>query len=128
MLEKLAAAIAVPDIRRRLQFVLMIFALYVLALHVPAAGVDQEAMKGHLGGVLGMVDTFSGGALKKFSIIAMGIMPYINASIIMQLLTVAIPKLQEKSKEGESGRKEISKYTSYATIGLAIGQRHGAQT
>src|SRR5437763_8719123 len=101
----------VPDIRARLQFVLMIFAVYVVALHIPAAGVDHSAMSAHLGGVLGMVDIFSGGALKKFSVIAMGIMPYINASIIMQLLTVAIPQLQALSKEGESGRKQISKYT-----------------
>lgn len=125
MLEKLAAAAQVPDIRRRLQFVLLIFAVYVLALHVPAAGVDQNAMKGHLGGVLGMVDVFSGGALKKFSVIAMGIMPYINASIIMQLLTVAIPKLQEKSKEGESGRKEIAKITRYASVVLGLVQSFG---
>jgi preprotein translocase subunit SecY len=125
MLEKLKAAIEVPDIRKRLQFVLMIFAVYVVALHIPAAGVDHEAVKGHLGGVLGIVDTFSGGALKKFSILAMGIMPYINASIIMQLLTVAIPQLQALSKEGESGRKTISKYTRYASVGLGLVQAFG---
>jgi preprotein translocase subunit SecY len=125
MLEKLAAAIRVPDIRARIQFVLMIFAIYVVALHVPAAGVDPEAMKGHLQGVLGMVDVWSGGALRKFSVIAMGIMPYINASIIMQLLTVAIPSLQAKSKEGESGRKEIAKITRYASVGLGLVQAFG---
>jgi preprotein translocase subunit SecY len=125
MLEKLTAAMKVPDIRARLQFVLVIFAVYVLALHVPASGVDQEAMAGHLQGVLGMIDVFSGGALKKFSVIAMGIMPYINASIIMQLLTVAIPKLQQMSKEGESGRKEISKITRRATVALALLQSFG---
>ncbi|MES2459212.1 MAG: preprotein translocase subunit SecY, partial [Armatimonadota bacterium] len=80
MLEKLATAIQVPDIRKRLQYVLLMFAVYVLALHVPAAGVDQTAIAGHLNGVFGLVDVFSGGALKKFSVIAMGIMPYINAS------------------------------------------------
>ncbi|MDX1931269.1 MAG: preprotein translocase subunit SecY [Capsulimonadales bacterium] len=125
MLEKLAAAIRVPDIRTRLQFVMTIFAVYVLALHVPAAGVDHDAMQGHLQGVLGLVDVFSGGALKKFSVIAMGIMPYINASIIMQLLTVAIPQLQAKQKEGESGRKEISKITRYASVGLGLLQAFG---
>ncbi|GAB4463587.1 MAG: preprotein translocase subunit SecY [Armatimonadaceae bacterium] len=125
MLEKLAAAMKVPDIRARIQYVLMMFAVYVLALHIPATGVDQEAMAGHLQGVLGMIDVFSGGALKNFSVIAMGIMPYINASIIMQLLTVAIPKLQEMSKEGESGRKEIAKITRRATVGLAILQAFG---
>jgi preprotein translocase subunit SecY len=125
MLEKLAAAMRVPDIRGRIQFVAMIFAVYVLALHVPAAGVDHAAVEGRLQGVLGMVDVFSGGALKKFSVIAMGIMPYINASIIMQLLTVAIPQLQAKSKEGESGRKEIARWTRYASIGFAVVQAFG---
>lgn len=125
MLEKLVAAIQVPDIRRRLQYVLMIFAIYVVALHVPAAGIDRDAVAGHLQGVFGMVDVFSGGALKRFSVIAMGIMPYINASIIMQLLTVAIPQLQALSKEGESGRKVISKYTRYASVGLGLVQAFG---
>ena len=125
MLEKLAAAMRVPDIRARIQFVAMIFAVYVLALHVPAAGVDHAAVEGRLKGVLGMIDVFSGGALKKFSVIAMGIMPYINASIIMQLLTVAIPQLQAKSKEGESGRKEIARWTRYASIGFALVQSFG---
>jgi preprotein translocase subunit SecY len=125
MLEKLAAALKVPDIRARIQFILMIFAVYVVALHVPAAGVDREALQNHLSGVFGMIDVFSGGALKKFSVIAMGIMPYINASIIMQLMTVAIPKLQALQKEGESGRKQISKYTRYASIGFALLQAFG---
>ncbi len=125
MLEKLASAMRVPDIRQRLQFVLMIFGVYVVALHVPAAGVDHNAMTGHLQGVLGMIDVFSGGALKKFSVIAMGIMPYINASIIMQLLTVAIPQLKELQKEGESGRKKISKITRYASVGLGLVQAFG---
>jgi preprotein translocase subunit SecY len=125
MLEKLAAAIQVPDIRKRLMYVLMIFAVYVVALHVPAAGIDRKAAEQHLQGVFGMVDIFSGGALKRFSVIAMGIMPYINASIIMQLLTVAIPQLQALSKEGESGRKQISKITRYASVGLALVQAFG---
>ena len=127
MLEKLVAAWNVPDIRKRLQFVLLIFAVYVVALHVPAAGVDQAAVEKIIkGGTLfGALDTFSGGALKKFSVIAMGIMPYINASIIFQLLTVAIPQLQALQKEGESGRKIISKYTRYASVGLAIVQAFG---
>ena len=125
MIEKLMQAIAVPDIRKRLQYVLMIFGVYVVALHVPAAGVDHDAVAGRIQGVLQFADVFSGGALKKFSVIAMGIMPYINASIIMQLLTVAIPQLQALSKEGESGRKTISKYTRYASIGLALVQAFG---
>ena len=125
MLEKLVTAMSVPDIRRRVQYVLMIFAVYVVALHVPAAGVDHDAVAQRMKGVLGIVDVFSGGALSKFSVIAMGIMPYINASIIMQLLTVAIPQLQALSKEGESGRKVISKYTRYASVGLALVQSFG---
>ena len=127
MLEKLIAAMAVPEIRKRVQFVFMIFAIYVLALHIPATGVNQEAVDRLLrsGTLFGAIDVFSGGALKKFSIIAMGIMPYISASIIMQLLTVAIPQLRTLSKEGESGRKQISKYTRYATIVLALVQALG---
>lgn len=125
MLDKLMQAVAVPDIRKRLQYVLMIFAIYVVALHVPAAGVDHDAVAGRIQGVLQFADVFSGGALKKFSVIAMGIMPYINASIIMQLLTVAIPQLQALSKEGESGRRTISKYTRYASIGLGLVQAFG---
>lgn len=126
MLEQIKAAMAVPDIRRRIQFVLMIFAVYVLALHVPAAGVNHDKINEIMGnGLFGMIDVFSGGALRKFSVIAMGIMPYINASIIMQLLTVAIPQLQAKQKEGESGRKEIAKITRYASVGLALIQAFG---
>lgn len=125
MLEKLVQAMAVPDIRKRVQYVLGIFAIYVLALHVPAAGVDHGAVAARLKGVLGMVDVFSGGALRNFSVIAMGIMPYINASIVMQLLTVAIPQLQALSKEGETGRRQISKYTRYASVGLSVVQAVG---
>lgn len=126
MLEKLAAALQVPDIKRRIQFVLAMFAVYVVALHIPAAGVNHERINELVKkGALGALDVFSGGALKKFSVIAMGIMPYINASIIMQLLTVAIPQLQAMQKEGESGRKQISKITRYATVGLGLLQSLG---
>ena len=127
MLEQLIAAMAVPELRKRVQFVFLMFAVYVVALHIPATGVNHDKIDELLksGTLFGALDVFSGGALKKFSIIAMGIMPYINASIIMQLLTVAIPQLQALSKEGESGRKQISKYTRYATIGLAIVQALG---
>ena len=131
MLEQLIAAMAVPELRKRVQFVFLMFAVYVLALHVPATGVNHARVEELIGGgntLFGAIDTFSGGALRKFSVIAMGIMPYINASIIMQLLTVAIPKLQALSKEGESGRKQISKYTRYATVGLAIVQAFGLHT
>jgi preprotein translocase subunit SecY len=127
MLEKLAAALAVPELRKRIQFVFAMFAVYVLALHVPASFVNHDAMNRMLGSgtLFGALDVFSGGALRKFSIIAMGIMPYISASIVMQLLTVAIPQLRTLSKEGESGRKQISKITRYATIGLGLVQAFG---
>ncbi len=126
MLDKLVAAMQVPDIRKRIQFVLLMFAVYVLALHVPAAGVNHDAIERLVKtGVFGFLDTFSGGALKKFSVIALGVMPYINASIIMQLMTVAIPQLQALQKEGDSGRKQINKITRYLTVGLAILQSIG---
>jgi preprotein translocase subunit SecY len=131
MLEQLAAALAVPELRKRIQFVFLMFAVYVLALHVPAAGINHEGVERLIGSgntLFGAIDVFSGGALRKFSVIAMGIMPYINASIIMQLLTVAIPQLQKLSKEGESGRKQISKYTRYLTVVLAIVQAFGLYT
>ncbi|MBC8140443.1 MAG: preprotein translocase subunit SecY, partial [Armatimonadetes bacterium] len=126
MLDKLVAAMQVPDIRKRIQFVLLMFGVYVLALHVPAAGVDHDAIKRLAGtGVLNALDIFSGGALRKFSVITLGVMPYINASIIMQLMTVAIPQLQALQKEGDSGRKQINKITRYLTVGLAILQSIG---
>ena len=105
MLQKLQAAVQVPDIRQRLQYVLIIFAVYICALHVPAAGINHDAMDRLLqSGLLNALDVFSGGALKKFSIIGLSITPYINASIFMQLMTVAIPQLKALQKEGESGR------------------------
>ncbi|MFM7321569.1 MAG: preprotein translocase subunit SecY [Armatimonadota bacterium] len=126
MLEKLTAAMAVPDIRKRVQYVLAIFLVYIAALHVPAAGINHDAMDRLVrSGLLNALDIFSGGALKKFSIIGLSITPYINASIIMQLMTVAIPQLKAMQQEGESGRKQINKITRYASIGLAIVQAIG---
>jgi preprotein translocase subunit SecY len=126
MLQKLQAAVQVPDIRQRLQYVLIIFAVYILALHVPAAGINHDAMDRLLqSGLLNALDVFSGGALKKFSIIGLSITPYINASIFMQLMTVAIPQLKALQKEGESGRKRISSYTRYASVALAMVQGVG---
>ncbi|MFY7953393.1 MAG: preprotein translocase subunit SecY, partial [Armatimonadaceae bacterium] len=99
---------------------------YIAALHVPAAGINHEAMDRLVkSGLLNALDIFSGGALKKFSIIGLSITPYINASIIMQLMTVAIPQLKAMQQEGESGRRRINKITRYATIGLAVVQAIG---
>ena len=126
MVEKLMMAFQVPEIRKRLQFVLMIFAIYIVALHIPAAGVNQAKMAELFkSGILNALDTFSGGAFKKFSVIGLGIGPYINASIVMQLLTVAVPQLRELQKEGESGRRTINQYTRYFSIVLALVQSFG---
>ncbi len=126
MLEKLAAAWAVPDIQKRLFFVLKVFLVYVIASHIPMAGINHDAVNKLVqSGLLNAYDVFSGGALRRVSIIGLSLMPYINASIVMQLLTVAIPQLQALSKEGESGRRQISKITRYASIGLGFVQAAG---
>ncbi len=127
MLETLIAAWKLPDLRQRILFVFGAFAVYTLGLHIPVPGINHEAMERLFaqGGVFGLVDVFSGGALRKFTIFAMGIVPYINASIIMQLLVAAIPQWKELQKEGETGRKEIAKRTRYLTVVLAFLQSLG---
>ncbi len=128
MLESLIQAFRIPELKRRIQFNLAMFAVFALGAHIPVPGVDHAAVDrvfGGAGGLLGLVDVFSGGALRRMSLFAMGITPYINASIIMQMLTLAIPQLEAMSKEGESGRKQIAKITRYLTIGLAFFQAIG---
>src|SRR2546423_12408265 len=128
MLESLAKAFQIPELKKRLTFNLGMFAVIALGAHIPVPGVDHaavEKMFGGAGGLLGLVDVFSGGALRRMSLFAMGITPYINASIIMQMLTLAIPNLEQMSKEGEAGRKRIAKITRYLTIGLAFFQAVG---
>ena len=109
MLTSIMAALKLPDLRKRIFFLFGMFAVFVVGLHIPVPGIDREAMAKlfEQGTLLGLVDVFSGGALRKFTILAMGIAPYINASIIMQLLTVAVPQLEALAKEGEHGRKKI---------------------
>ena len=126
-IEAMAAAWAIPELRRRLLFVFAMFGVYVIGLHIPLPGINAQALGALMsgGGILNLVDVFSGGALKQATIFAMGIVPYINASIIMQLLTFAIPSWQELSKEGESGRKRIAQYTRYLTMALALAQGLG---
>ncbi len=126
-IEAMIAAWAIPELRRRLLFIFAMFAVYVVGLHIPLPGINTNALSALFksGGILNLVDVFSGGALKRFTIFAMGIVPYINASIIMQLLTFAILSWQELSKEGESGRKRIAQYTRYLTMGLALAQSIG---
>jgi len=123
MLESLMAALQIPELKRRIAFVLTMFAVFVLGVHIPVPGVNHAAVEAFFkdkGGLLGLVDVFSGGALRKMSLFAMGITPYINASIIMQMLTLAIPQLEIMSKEGEAGRKRIAKITRHLTLAIAF--------
>ncbi len=119
----------IPELRNKLLFTAAMIAIYRFGCHVPVPGIASAALeeffKSGAGGVFGFLDHFSGGALGKTSIFALGIMPYINASIIMQLLTVVIPKLEALAKEGEQGQKTITKYTRFLTVGLALMQSIG---
>ena len=123
------AASKYGDLKARLLFLLLALVVYRLGAHVPVPGIDpvqlEELFKAQQGGILGMFNMFSGGALQRFTIFALGIMPYISASIIMQLMTVVVPTFEQLKKEGESGRKKITKYTRYGTVGLATFQAIG---
>jgi preprotein translocase subunit SecY len=117
------------DLKRRLLFLLGALIVYRIGAHVPVPGIDParlaELFKTQSGGLLDMINMFSGGAVSRFSILALGIMPYISASIIMQLMTVVSPTLEALKKEGESGRRKITQYTRYGTLGLATFQALG---
>ncbi len=117
------------DLKRRLLFLLGALIVYRIGAHVPVPGIDPvrlaELFKSQSGGLLDMINMFSGGAISRFSILALGIMPYISASIIMQLMTVVSPTLEALKKEGESGRRKITQYTRYGTLGLATFQALG---
>lgn len=117
------------DLKRRLLFVLGALVVYRIGAHIPVPGIDPAALealfKSQEGGILGMFNMFSGGALSRFTVFALGIMPYISASIIMQLMTVVSPQLEQLKKEGESGRKKITQYTRYGTVALALFQGLG---
>jgi preprotein translocase subunit SecY len=122
-----ASSISIPtDLRNRILFTLGVLAIYRLGVHVPVPGVDANVMMdffaGQSGGIFGLFNTFTGGALERFSVFALGIMPYISASIIFQLLQTAVPYLESLKKEGEPGRKKINQYTRYATLVLAMVQ------
>ncbi|MFZ2493034.1 MAG: preprotein translocase subunit SecY [Thermoanaerobaculia bacterium] len=120
---------AIEDLRKRVIFTFALLAVYRLGSHIPTPGVDPVALseffKAMSGGVFGFLDLFSGGALSRLSVFALGIMPYISASIILQLLTVVWPYLEKLSKEGEMGRRKINQYTRYGTIVLSIVQSLG---
>jgi preprotein translocase subunit SecY len=117
------------DLKRRLVFLLLALVVYRIGAHIPVPGIDPDELarlfSSQQGGILGMFNMFSGGALSRFTVFALGIMPYISASIIMQLLTVVIPQLEALKKEGEAGRRVITKYTRWFTVGLALFQALG---
>ena len=129
MFSWLANAWRVPELRKRVLFTALILALYRLGSWIPAPGVDSARIKdffsGQGGTLLGFLNIFSGGALSQFSLFALGIMPYVTASIILQLLTVVIPKLEQLQKEGEAGYAKINQYTRYLTVALAAAQATG---
>jgi preprotein translocase subunit SecY len=130
MLRTIANAFSVADIRKKLAFTAAMLLLYRLGSYIPAPGVDLEAVKeieSNFTGssILGFLNTFSGGSLSRLSLFALGIMPYITASIILQLLTVVVPTLEKLQKEGEVGQQKITQYTRYLTVGLAFGQSFG---
>ncbi len=126
MIESLRSIVAIPDLRRRVLFTLSILAVYRVGSHIPTPGVNKEALallaEQAAGTMFGLYDMFSGGNLSQVTIFALGIMPYISASIILQLLTVVWPYLERLSKEGELGRRKITQYTRYGTILLCVVQ------
>ncbi|MEI6738284.1 MAG: preprotein translocase subunit SecY, partial [Pseudomonadota bacterium] len=117
------------DLKRRLIFLVLALIVFRIGTHIPVPGIDPVALadlfKSQKGGILDMFNMFSGGALSRFTILALGIMPYISASIIMQLMTVVSPSLEALKKEGESGRRKITQYTRYGTAVLALFQGMG---
>jgi len=130
MLRTIANAFSVADIRKKLAFTAAILALYRLGAYIPAPGVNIDALNEiennfSGSGILGFLNTFSGGSLSRLSLFALGIMPYITASIILQLLTVVLPSLERLQKEGEVGQQKITQYTRYLTVGLAFMQSLG---
>src|SRR5438552_7071444 len=121
----------VPELRRRLLFTAGVLAVYRLGSWIPAPGVDQKALLSFFGGggggsgVLGLLNLFSGSALSRFSLFALGIMPYVTASIIFQVMAVVVPSLERLQKEGEAGYAKITQYTRYLTVALAAAQATG---
>lgn len=127
MFKALGEALKVPEIRRKILFTLLILAIFRVLAHVPVPGVRIQALKEMFQSnqLLGMLDLFTGGGMQNFSLVTLGLNPYINASIILQLLTMVFPKLEELQKEGEYGRERINIYTRFLTVPLAILQAYG---
>src|SRR5262249_38426931 len=116
-------------LRRRLVFLVLALLVYRIGAHIPVPGIDPDQLaqlfQRQSGGILGMFNLFSGGALSRFTVFALGIMPYISASIIMQLLTIVLPQLESLKKEGQAGQRKITQYTRYGTVLLATFQALG---
>jgi len=129
LLEGLGSVSKVPELQRRVLFTILLLAVYRIGVYIPTPGIDNVALLAYFehakGSLFGLMDMFAGGAFSNFSIFALGIMPYISASIILQLLTIAIPHLERLSKEGESGRRKITQYTRYGTVLLSTIQGFG---
>src|SRR5919205_1934904 len=130
MIGTLINSVRIPEIRNKLLFTAAMLALYRVGAYIPAPGINTDAVKSiseNFSGsnVLGFLNLFSGGSLQRFAIFALGIMPYITASIILQLLTVVVPSLDKLRKEGEVGQEKITQYTRYLTVGLAFAQSIG---
>ena len=117
------------DLQRRLVFLLLALVVYRIGAHIPVPGINPDQLRqlfqGQQGGILNLFNMFSGGALSRFTVFALGIMPYISASIIMQLMTYVVPTFEQMKKEGEAGRRKITQYTRYGTVGLALFQSFG---
>ena len=124
--------VKIPELRKRIIFTLLMLAVYRIGIHIPTPGVDsgalQQVFSSMKGTIFGWFNLFSGGALERFSIFALGVMPYISSSIIFQLLTVVVPYLHDLQKEGEQGRKKITQYTRYGTVLLCLIQGYGIAT
>jgi len=125
--EALLNSFRAPDLRRRILYVAFILLVFRLLAHVPVPGVDREQLRSFLqdSPIFGLLDLFSGGGLSKFSVVALGVNPYINASIIMQLMTGVVPSLQNLQREGEYGRTKINQYTRYLSVPMALLQAYG---
>src|SRR3989339_828226 len=127
MLEKIEQVWKIKDIRNNILFVVAMLVVFRLASHIPVPGVNVANLKNYLAGnqILGLLNVFSGGTMENFSVIMLGVAPYITASIIFQLLAMIVPALEEITKEGESGQQRINMYTRYLTVPLAFLQSFG---
>ena len=122
MLQTLRNAFKVPELRKKLLWTILLVAVFRMGSHIPLPGINSDYLKNisQSGSLLGFYDLISGGAFSRASILALGVMPYINSSIIIQLLTVAIPQLEQLSKEGDSGRKKIQNATRYVALVISF--------